>query len=214
MLVFVDESGDPGLKIAAGSSPFFVVVLIVFEEKAEAEILEKRLELLRHELHLHPHFEFKFNKCKSEYRLSFLRAVAPYNFFYYGIVIDKANLYGEGFTIKESFYKYVMQLVLLNAREHLEDADIYIDASGEREFRRQMNNYLKRKVNVEKRHIRKVGFLDSANHSLIQLADMVAGALNRSQGDKSDAENYIKVIRHREAYVQVWPNRKNKKPKS
>ncbi len=214
MLVFVDESGDPGLKIETGSSPFFVVVLIVFEEVEETRALERRIELLRHELHLHPSFEFKFNKCRSDYRLSFLRAVAPYSFFYYGIVIDKVHLYGEGFKVKESFYKYVMQLVLLNAREHLEEADVYIDASGEREFRRQMNTYLKRKVNVEKRHIRRVGFLDSAKHSLIQLADMVAGALNRSQGDKSDAEDYIKVIRHREAHVQVWPSRKNKKPKS
>ncbi len=214
MLVFVDESGDAGLKLTQGSSAFFVVALVIFDEPAEAAVVENRIALLRHELHLHPHFEFKFNKCKPDLRMAFLRAVAPYNFFYYGIVIDKSGLYGEGFKYKESFYKYVTQLVLLNAREHLEDAIVQIDASGEREFRRQLNNYLKKRINSEKKHIKRVGFLNSANSSLIQLADMVAGALNRSQGGKPDADDYIQLIQYRQAHLQIWPENKKKKPKS
>lgn len=35
---------------------------------------------------------------------------------------------------------------------------------------------------------------------------MVAGAINRSHGDKQDAGDYIRVIMHRKAHVQVWPN--------
>lgn len=213
MLVFADESGDPGLKVTQGSSLYFVVALVVFEDEEESKSVEQRLQLLRHELHIDAHFEFKFNKCSRDLRLAFFRAVAPYNFFYYGIVIDKSGIYGEGFKVKESFYKYVTQLVFLNAREHLERALVYIDASGNRDFRREINSYLRRKINLGKQHIKRVGFLNSANSSLIQLADMVAGAINRSKGNKPDAEDYIKVIRHREAHLQVWPNIK-KEPKS
>lgn len=205
MLVFVDESGDPGLKIAQGSSAYFIVALAVFEDDCETQLMEQRIELLRHELHVDSHFEFKFNKCRHDFRVSFFEAVAPYNFFYYGIVIDKAGLYGEGFQHKESFYKYVTQLVFLNAREHLEDAKVYIDMSGDRDFRREITSYLKDKINSEKRHIRQVRFLNSANSSLIQLVDMVAGAIHRSYSRKSDAEDYIKIIRHRQAHLQVWP---------
>jgi hypothetical protein len=207
MFVYVDESGDPGLKIEKGSSPYFVVALVVFDDQEEVEAVEQRIQLLRRELQLHPHFEFKFNKSNRDLRLAFLEAVAPYGFFYYGITINKKRLYGDGFKFKESFYKYVTQLVLLNAREHLEDAKIYLDASGDRAFRRQMNTYLRKRINVEKRHIASVGFLNSAHNSLIQLADMVVGAINRSNSDKSDAEEYIKVIRHREAHVQIWPKK-------
>jgi hypothetical protein len=32
MLVFVDESGDTGLKIGRGSSEFLTITLVVFEE--------------------------------------------------------------------------------------------------------------------------------------------------------------------------------------
>lgn len=214
MHVYVDESGDAGLKLAQGSSSHFVVVLVVFDDEEECPLIEQRLSLLRRELNLHPNYEFKFNKCRKDLRIAFLRAIAPYNFFYYAIVIDKAGLYGEGFKYKEPFYKYVTQLVFLNAREHLDRASIYIDASGEREFRRQLNSYLKRKVNSERLHIKQVAFLNSANSSLIQVADMVAGAVNRSQSQKPDAEEYIREIRHRQAHLQVWPDRRKAKPRS
>ena len=214
MLVFVDESGDPGLRLAQGSSAYFVVVLVVIDDAEETKVITQRIKLLRYELKLPAQFEFKFNKCRPTHRMAFLKAVAPYNFFYYAIVINKSGLYGEGFKIKESFYKYATQLVFLNARQHLEDAQVYIDASGDRDFRKQINVYLKSRINLEKRHIKSVAFLNSANNDLIQLADMVAGAINRSYGKKEDAEQYAKLIRFREANLQVWPSLKNEEPKS
>ena len=35
MLVFIDESGDTGLKIEKGSSRYFVIALVSFEENEE-----------------------------------------------------------------------------------------------------------------------------------------------------------------------------------
>jgi hypothetical protein len=32
MLVFIDESGDPGFKLKKGSSPIFVVTLVAFRD--------------------------------------------------------------------------------------------------------------------------------------------------------------------------------------
>jgi hypothetical protein len=37
MLCFIDESGDPGLKLGAGSSPHFVVALVVFNDHDAAD---------------------------------------------------------------------------------------------------------------------------------------------------------------------------------
>ena len=36
MLVFIDESGDTGRKLEKGSSKFFVVALVIFEDHDEA----------------------------------------------------------------------------------------------------------------------------------------------------------------------------------
>ena len=71
MLVFVDETGDPGLKLNCGSSKYFVVTLVVFEENEEAEALDKRVSLLKHELGFNQSHEIKFNKCNRNKRTIF-----------------------------------------------------------------------------------------------------------------------------------------------
>jgi hypothetical protein len=85
---------------------------------------------------------------------------------------------------------------------------VVIDGSGSERFRQQLATYLRRRVNdptAPSRAIRKVKIQDSKRNNLLQLADMVCGALARSYGGKSDAESYRKIIRHREYSVQFWP---------
>ena len=50
MLVFVDESGDVGIKVAAGSSRYFTVTLLVFEDHDEALAADERISRLKHDL--------------------------------------------------------------------------------------------------------------------------------------------------------------------
>ena len=140
-------------------------------------------------------------------RDAFLKAVQPYSFFYYGIVINKARLYGEGFKNKESFYKYACRLVFENAKEKLHDATVILDQSGSDDFRNQLRTYLKRHMNDEQhRLIKKVKMQDSSRNNLLQLADYVASVLNRSvQQQKNSSDGYRKTISHREIFVQVWP---------
>lgn len=205
MLVFIDESGDTGFKIEKGSSRYFVIVLVSFEENEEAIACDQRIQLLKRELKLPESFEFKFNKLRKDQRIKFFEAVLPYTFFYYGIVINKKpdKLYGDGFKIKESFYKYTCSLVFENAKPYLKDATIIIDGSGSREFKRQLTTYLRKKVGTS--IIRKVKIQASHNNNLIQLADMVAGAIRRNYTSKSDKEIYRKITKSKEMNVRVWP---------
>ncbi len=144
MLVFLDESGDTGLKLDGGSSKFFTVAMIVFEDHDEAQDADDRIALLRRELGKPATFEFHFKENGDRVRQAFFEAVVPYNFFYFGFVINKAKLYGPGFHFKESFYKYVCGLIFENAKPHLDNAIVKIDGSGDREFRRQLETYLKK----------------------------------------------------------------------
>lgn len=202
MLVFIDESGDTGLKVAAGSSEFFVVALITFEDHDEATACDQRIELLRRELG-NGGEEFKFSKLPGKKREAFFDAVAPYSFFYFGIAIQKARLYGKGFQFKESFYKYACSLVFENAKPHLKDAIVIIDGSGSREFKQQLDSYLKRKTGLGV--IKKLKIQSSHNNNLIQLADMVVGAIHRSMLNKPDKNVYRGRISAKEISVQVWP---------
>lgn len=207
MLVFIDESGDPGLNIELGSSPYFAVSLVVFEDDDEAVACDKRIDLLRREIGWKIDSEFHFRRNSDRVREAFLKAVQPYSFFYYGIVINKAKLYGEGFKNKESFYKYACRLVFENAKEKLHDATVIIDRSGSNDFRNQLSSYLKRHMNDDQiRLIKKVKMQNSTSNNLLQLADYVASVINRSvQHQKNNADGFRKIIAHREIFVQVWP---------
>jgi len=209
MLVFIDESGDPGLKIEKGSSKFFTVSLVIFEDKDEALACDQRITLLKRELGWKEDSEFHFKRNSDNVRRAFLKAVAPYNFFYYGIVINKdpKKLWGEGFRNKSSFYKYACSLVFQNAKDKLENSTVVIDRSGNLDFRRQLAKYLRRKLNEEgKKLIKKVKMQRSRGNNLLQLADYIAGVINRSvQSRKKFAIEYRRIIAHREIYIQTWP---------
>lgn len=206
MLVFVDESGDPGLNIQKGSSRYFTIALVAFDDDKEAEKCDAKIELLRHELGWKPNSEFHFATNSNRVRDGFLRAVAPYNFFYYGIIINKdpKKLYGAGFRDKSSFYKYACSLVFNNAKEKLENSTVVIDESGSSDFKYQLAYYLRRHMNGAGLAIKKVKSERSHSNNLLQLADYVAGVINRNALGK-DTEALKDIIAHREIYIQIWP---------
>ncbi len=205
MLVFIDESGDTGRKVGQGSSEYFVIALVTFEENEEAIACDKRIELLKRELGKKAGTEFKFSKMSKEHRLAFIQAVKPYSFFYFGIIINKnpEKLYGDGFAIKESFYKYTCSLVFENAKPYLRDATVVIDGSGSRVFKRQLQAYLKKKTGTG--IIKKIKLQSSHSNNLIQLADFVAGALKKSLSSNTDNTIYRHRLSLKELNVQIWP---------
>jgi hypothetical protein len=209
MLIFVDESGDSGLEIERGASRFFTIALVVFEDHDDAIACDQRIELLKKELGWDREDEFHFKRNSDRIRKTFLKAVSPYNFFYYGIVLNKdpRKLWGEGFKDKKSFYKYACSLVFQNAKEKLERAIVVLDESGSLDFKRQLERYLKGKMNEPGRClIKEIKMQRSKANNLLQLADYVAGTINRAmkQGKKVGKE-YKEIISHREIYVQIWP---------
>jgi hypothetical protein len=208
MSIFVDESGDPGMKLRRGASPYFIVTALLFEDRDEAMACDQKVNHVRKELGLPPTTEFHFNKSSRAVREYFLPQMAVYEFFYVAVVLDKLKLYGPGFRFKASFYKYVVNLVFQNAKPHLRAATVVIDRSGGLEFRNQLARYLTKRMNEPDGPmlIKKVRTEPSHANNLLQLTDMVCGAVARSlRADKADRMAYRALIRHRELRVQVWP---------
>jgi hypothetical protein len=168
MFVFVDESGDSGMKGKDGSSPLFVMTAILFEQAEDVSACDLKINSIRNSLRMHPQSEFHFNKSCDARRKLFLEGVAGASFRHVSFVLNKAKLYGPGFAYKEPFYK--------------------------------------RKINTDHEIIRKVKSESSHSSNLLQLADMVCGAVARSfRPDKKNGDQFKKIIGHRELYVQVWP---------
>src|SRR5689334_732561 len=117
MLMFIDESGDTGFKLQDGSSEYFVVALVAFEDPNEALAADERIVLLRQEMGLNDRFEFHFNKMKPTQRKQFLKTLAVHEFFYWAVVINKTKVAGHAdFQFKYSLYQYACGLVFENAK--------------------------------------------------------------------------------------------------
>lgn len=196
------------MKIDKGSSRYFTVGLVLFEEGEEAISCDQRIQLLKREVGWRENDEFHFKNNSDKIRVAFLKAVSPYNFFYYGIVINKdpKKLFGDGFKNKSSFYKYACGLVFENAKEKMRDSIVVIDESGNLDFKNQLAKYLRGRLNKNDKLIKKIKMQRSESNNLLQLADYVAGAINRSvKNEKKKSDAYRKIIAHREIYVQIWP---------
>jgi hypothetical protein len=206
VLVFFDEAGDAGMAGKEGQSPFFLVVVVLFEDHDAAVKADARIGLIRHELRLTPDHEFKFHNSRPDVRRYFLKQLLPYSWFYLGVVINKKKLYSETFNSPEMFYNYSTSLVFENAKPQLNQAIVIIDKSSSKGFRHELSRYLRAKIDKAGSLIKKIKHEDSERNNLLQLADMVARSVYRSMlADKKDRWKYRRTIRAKELRVQVWP---------
>lgn len=209
MLVFIDESGDTGFKMNAGSSRYFTIALVIFYDHAEAIRCDQGIEVLKQQLDWMSYHEFHFNHNSDTIRQIFLRAISSYKFFYYAVVIDKTNyqLLGYPCTNKQYFYHYTCGLVFSYVKDILVNATVIIDESGNQEFCRRLTKYLRDMFNHKNKHlIKKVKMQRSASNNLIQLADYIAGVINRSvQQPTKIGVNYRQLVRRHEVLVEILP---------
>jgi hypothetical protein len=205
MLVFIDESGDRGLKFDRGSSLFFTCVAVVFADNFSADACDRTIDMLRRTLNKPAGFEFHFSHCSDAIRTAFLGAIINDTFRYAGFVVDKKRLYGDRFYRPEQFYEFAVRLVCEQVRPLLNNAKIIIDKSGNREFRLQLAKALKAHMtDVEgNTGVKKIAMEGSHSNNLLQLADMVCGAVSRSY--TASDHRFRTIIKKREKFVQLWP---------
>lgn len=193
MLVLIDESGDAGFKLARGSTQHFIVAMVIFDDFKEAERASDIIEAARTKLRIRT--EFKFNKCSGQVKDGFFAVVAPCKFTVRAIVVDKAKIYSDNLREhKEMFYNFFVKSLLQHDHNALIGARVKIDGSGDREFKRELAAYLKRESTGGK--IVSVKFVESHRDNLIQLADMVAGAIARSYrvDDRNEPDRWRKML--------------------
>jgi hypothetical protein len=192
MLVFIDESGDPGFKLAKGSSDVFVAALVAFKDIEQSNLARRAIDAVSDRLRIPT--EFKFSKCRPEIRDAFFQAVMPFDFCVRAIVVQKDRIYSKHLRAqKESFYSFFVKSMLKFDNGLLQGARVIIDGSGDREFKKELGTYLRRHTGDGA--VRDVRFNDSNNDRLVQLADMCAGAIARSyKTDRSDARRWREMV--------------------
>lgn len=202
MLVFIDESGDPGFKIAKGSSPILVLGMVIFEDHHIASVTGEAILKLRDKLRVHP--EFKFAKCRDEIRTAFFATVCPYPFKVRAIVVEKDIIYSPRLRErKHDFYRYLIRMMVKHDGRILQDAKVVIDGSGDRSFRNDLKTYLGRVS--EGTRIRELCFRDSRRDPLLQLADMSVGAIARAHRvERKNPDTWKQMLQSAGRIDDIW----------
>lgn len=207
MLVFIDDSGDPGFKLDKGSSPFFVIACVIFDDELEAEKAALAIKVLRRELKFSDDHEFKFYKCHPNHKKAFFEAVKDIKFRVRAIRVDKSKITSPTLrSRKDKFYNYTIKMALQHSNGTIVNSKIKLDGTADRTYRQQASTYLLRELNSpESKMISSIRFVKSHTNMLIQLADMVAGAINRDgQKDKKDAQICLQMLRKSKKIESLW----------
>jgi len=198
MLVFIDDSGDPGFKLEKGSSAIFVISCVIFDDELEAEKTAVAIKELRRDLKFPDEVEFKFSKSRRKIREKFLRKINPFQFKVRSLVIKKSLIRSEELkNNKNSFYSYAIKSLLKYSNDSIIEAKVRIDGSGDRRFRRNFLTYLRKQLNTNRKKIMKnCQLINSKSNVLIQMVDMVAGSIRRSYDEeKTDRLIYKQIIK-------------------
>ena len=211
MLGFLDESGDTGLKVASGSSRFFVVALVVFDDDNEALRCDRRIDLLRQEMRLAATYEFRFARNSRGVREAFLRVVAAFDFKCFEFALDKSpeKVGGLRTDIQRDLFSYVAARVVDSAATALTNATIVMDRRGNRRTGEALRRQLRSAMGSNEGYqtIRRVRQQDSHRNNLLQLADYVAGVARRSLEDEVGALDLReRFLRQRTVSQEIWPS--------
>ncbi len=198
MLVFIDDSGDAGFKLDKGSSRYFVIACVIFDDNLDAEETALRIKRLRRSLNWRDDHEFKFNKTNKQIRLAFLNEIKGCNFRIRAIVADKAMIRSPELRgNKNKFYNYMIKEVLSKSAGFIKDGRIRLDGHEDRIYKKEAAAYFRQQANPSGGVIKDMKFVNSKNDNLIQLADMVAGSILRKTSSKADSEDYFGTIKKR-----------------
>ena len=83
------------------------------------------------------------------------------------------------------------------------NAKVVIDGSGDRQFKRAFRAYLRKHLDANA--VQKVDLKDSMKDPLVQLADMVAGAIARSyKTERADSNRWRSILQKNGQLENVW----------
>ena len=87
---------------------------------------------------------------------------------------------------------------MLHNKNTLTNARIRLDGHGNKLFRRNLSVYLRKELNDYRKTMKNLRLVDSKRDVLIQMADMIAGAIRRSyDSEKKENNKYRKIISSR-----------------
>ena len=187
-LVFIDESGDAGL--TGNKSSRFIIAAVVVMSENDAEVICKKIHEFKKANGLTEHYEIRFSKTRKDIIKALLRSLSASDYQVYGIVIDKEKTSYKTYD-RYSFYNHVLAELLRSLP--FSSAKIIIDGKAGKKYQKSTTAFLRRQL-AGKMQIDGLKYANSRSLNELQLADVVAGSINRSFSNLKDAKDYVELL--------------------
>lgn len=196
--LWIDESGDCGFKFDRGSSRFLVIACAYLIELDKECYVKEEANRLKSKLHLTKDYEFKFSRCKDKFRREIFNFITKLPIKYKAVIVDKKKLLISDLRFQpQQIYCELIRRLLYDNEPPLEKAILIIDEATAKIHHKEFNQILKKYLS--KNIVSKIRQKRSRGEIMIQIADLIAGAIFRKH-EKQDAQ-YYQLIKDKEKII-------------
>lgn len=201
-VIYIDESGNPDIEDT--SPAVFVVAGVVIESQQEIPGLDQRFRNAFAVIGRPEEHEFKTKGLSVAKHRRVLRELSLLDYQWAAACFDKRRLTSAGFADPKTLYRYAFQFLVGDILTIAWQADLVIDEHSSPVFQAELEGYLRRQNSgLPINRLGEIRFSKSSKERVVQLADLVAGAVRRHVAD-GDAQP-LREIEHKMINLQHWP---------
>jgi len=200
-VIYIDESGNPDVKDLAPR--VFVVAAVVIESRQDVAELDRRFANAAAVIQRPLDHELRTAGLSVAKHARVLHELSLIEYQWAAACFHKHRLTSPGFEDPKTLYRYAFQFLIGELLTVVWQADLVIDEHSADRFQRQLERYLrKQSVGLPLNRLNSIRFGSSSKIRLIQLADLVAGAVRRSTAGEPGP---LDEIEHQMINLQHWP---------
>lgn len=202
-VIYLDESGNAD--VANLDPPVFVIGAVVIESSRDIASLDQRFRNASAHIRRPEAHELRAGGLSEGKHAQVLHELSLLDYQWAAACFDKARLTSAGFANPVTLYRYAFQFLVADLLTIAWQADLVIDENSTTTFQAQLEKYLRRQNSgLPINRLGTIRFTQSGKERLVQLADLVAGAVRRSvQGEGRP----LREIEHKMINLQFWPPR-------
>lgn len=202
-VIYLDESGSAN--VADLNPPVFVVAAVVINSNLEMAGLDQRFRNAFAAIRRPEDHELKSARLSVRKHAQVLRELTLLDYQWAAACFHKGRLTGPGFADPKTLFKYAFQSLVSDLLTIAWQADLVIDEHSSPEFQAEFEAYLRQQNSgLPVSRLQAVRFAQSSKERLVQLADLVAGAVRRAVDGQGAP---LREIEHQQVNLQFWPPR-------
>ena len=177
--IYLDESGSPNVN--DHNPPVFVVAAVLIDSREDLATLDQRFKNAFAAIRRPEEHELKATGLSVHKHSRVLRELSLLDYQWAAVCFDKPKLTSPGFDDPLTFYRYAFQFLIGDLLTMAWQADLVLDQHSTDAVQAELEQYLRRENSgLPVSRLGSINFSDSSKTRLVQLADLVAGAVRRA----------------------------------